>query len=78
MLASRLNVKCSKRCEYFVAMAIVFSPTRVVELAHRLVQDQGRSALQMAKAVSALPEDEARSIAISTLCELGFSLDEVR
>ena len=75
MLAESLGVICSKRCESFIALAILHSPERICELVQCLVQDASRGATQLAAAAESLPQSAARALAIQTLAQYGLMLE---
>lgn len=77
MLAETLGIYCSKRCESFVALAILHSPHRICELVQCLVQDASRGATQLAAAVETLPSATATDLAKQTLAQYGLTFEVV-
>ena len=74
MLGRYLGVQCSKRCEQLLAMAYVLERRQIVQLAHHIVNDSSRSAERVAKALLALPEEEATRVVQETLSNAGISM----
>lgn len=76
MLAEKLGIRCSDRCELLIAFSYLRDGTDVVRLANCLANDENQSAIQLARALIRLPEQEAKNLSARVLESKGLNLKE--
>ncbi len=74
MMASSLNIHCSRRCELLLCLSYLLTPEAVTSIASKLATNRDQAARNLAQAMMSLSPQYVRDLSLKTLANAGMSI----